>query len=43
MVKTAHRHFPAQYLGYVTMEGHEKWFSTVNHGADGNCDIGALL
>ena len=43
VVKTAHRHFPAQYLGSVTMEDRGKWFSMVHHGTDGNCDIGALL
>ncbi len=43
VVETAHRHFSAQYLGSVTMEGRGKWFSIVHHGTAGNCDIGALL
>ncbi len=43
VVKTAHCHFLAQYLGSVIMEGREKWFSVVHHGSDRNCDIGTFL
>ena len=43
LVKTAHRNFPSNCLGAVTMEGRGKWFSMIYEGNEGECEIVVVL